>query len=63
MRKGKALAAENPLGFTEVPSPAKVPGTPAMLEIVLHSGHLLRVPAGVDPATLQRVLQVLETTC
>ena len=35
----------------------------AVVEIVLHSGHLVRVPAGVDADTLQRVLQALQTTC
>ena len=49
--------------FTEVPQPAKVPRTPSVLEIVLHSGHLVRVPAGADTDTLQRVLQALQTTC
>ena len=49
--------------FTEVPQPANVPRTPAVLEIVVHSGHLVRVPAGADSATLQRVLQALQTTC
>ncbi len=56
-------AAENAVVFTEVPPPASVRRTPAVLEIVLPSGHLVRVPAGVDPATLQRVLQALRTTC
>jgi hypothetical protein len=55
--------AEIPVVFTEVPKPAKVPATPAVLEIVLHNGHLVRVPAGADTDTLQRVLQALQTTC
>ena len=49
--------------FTEVPRPATVPATPAVLEIVLRSGHVLRVPAGAETETLQRVLQVLQTAC
>ena len=49
--------------FTEVPQPAKVPRTATVLEIVLHSGHVVRVPAGADTDTLQRVLQALQTTC
>jgi hypothetical protein len=49
--------------FTEVRPPANVPRTAAVLEIVLQSGHMVRVPAGVDADTLQRVLQVLQTTC
>ena len=60
---GNGAAAETPVVFTEVPKPAKVPGTPAVLEIVLHNGHLVRVPAGADPDTLRRVLQALQTTC
>jgi hypothetical protein len=55
--------AETPVVFTEVPAPADVPRTPAVLEIVLHSGHLVRVPAGADSDTLQRVLQALQSTC
>ena len=57
------VAGENPVVFTEVPKPANVPRTATVVEIVLHSGHLVRVPAGVDAATLQRVLQALQTTC
>ena len=49
--------------FTEVPRPATVPATPPVLEIVLRSGHVLRVPAGADTDTLQRVLQALQTAC
>ena len=61
--EGNGAAAENAVVFTEVPPPANVPRTPAVLEIVLHSGHVVRVPAGADTDTLQRVLQVLQTTC
>ena len=60
---GNGSSAENAVGFTEVHKPTKLPRTPAVLEIVLHSGHLVRVPAGADSATLQRVLQALQTTC
>ncbi|MGD0289939.1 MAG: hypothetical protein ABSC63_09845 [Candidatus Binataceae bacterium] len=63
MRRGTATAAENAVVFTEVPPPAKVPGTAEVLEIVLPSGHLVRVPAGADTDTLRRVLQALQTTC
>ncbi len=59
----KGAPAENPVVFTEVPKPTNVPRTPSVLEIVLHSGHLVRVPAGADTDTLQRVLQALRTTC
>ncbi len=61
--KMNRAATENAVVFTEVPKPAKVPRTPSVLEIVLHSGHVVRVPAGVDTDTLQRVLQALRTTC
>jgi len=58
------VAGENPVVFTEVPKPANVPRTATVVEIVLHSGHLVRVPPGVDGDTLQRVLQaLLQTTC
>jgi hypothetical protein len=60
---GNGASAENAMVFTEVRKPANVPGTPAVLEIVLHSGHLVRVPAGADSDTLRRVLQALRTTC
>jgi hypothetical protein len=49
--------------FTEVPPPVNVAMTPAVLEIVLDSGHIVRVPAGADTGTLRRVLQALQTTC
>ena len=61
--KGNGAAAGNPVVFTEVPPPTNVPRTPSVLEIVLPSGHLVRVPAGADTGTLRRVLQALQTTC
>ena len=57
------VPASDAVVFTEVPRPATVPTTPAVLEIVLRSGHVLRVPAGADTDTLQRVLQALQTAC
>ena len=57
----KRSRASDVVVFTEVPQPANVAMT--VVEIVLHSGHLVRVPAGVDADTLQRVLQALQTTC
>lgn len=59
----KSAPASDAVVFTEVPRPATAPTTPAVLEIVLRSGHVLRVPAGADTDTLQRVLQVLQATC
>jgi hypothetical protein len=55
--------AEPPVRFTEVPPPADVPGTAAVVEIVLPSGPRVRVPAGADRGTLERVLQALQSTC
>src|ERR1700730_9883894 len=54
-QEGNGVAAEKPVVFTEVPPPANIPRIAAVLEIVLPSGHLVRVPAGADSATLQRV--------
>jgi len=56
-------AVENAVEFTEVRPPASVGRTPAVLEIVVPSGHLVRVPAGADSATLRQVLEALRTTC
>ena len=58
-----SVTASGAVVFTEVPRPATVPTTPPVLEIVLRSGHVLRVPAGADIDTLQRVLQALQTAC
>ena len=59
----KSTPAANAVEFTEVPRPATVPTTTPVLEIVLRSGHVLRVPVGADTDTLQRVLQALQTAC
>jgi hypothetical protein len=59
----KSASASDAVVFTEVPRPATVPTTPAVLEIVLRSGHMVRVPSGADTNTLQRVLQALQTAC
>jgi hypothetical protein len=40
-----------------VPAPA---ATSADLQVVLSSGHSVRVPAGFDPATLRQLLAILE---
>jgi hypothetical protein len=58
-----SVAAEKPVVFTEVAPPANVPRTAAVVEIVVRSGHLVRVPAGADSETLRRVLQALQTAC
>ncbi len=49
--------------FTEVPRMAPGPIGPPVLEIVLRSGHVLRVPAGADTESVRRVLQALQATC
>ncbi len=59
----KGVPASEAAVFTEVPRVARAPSVPPVLEIVLHSGHVVRVPAGADADTLQRVLQALQTTC
>jgi hypothetical protein len=59
----KSAPASDAVVFTEVRRPATVPTPPPGLEIILRSGHLLRVPASADTETLQRVLQALDTTC
>ena len=59
----KSAPASDAAVFTEVPRPGTVPTTPPVPEIVLRSGHVLRVPVGADSDTLQRVLQVLQTAC
>ncbi len=58
-----AGTAEPAVEFTEVPAPVRVPRPPAVLEIVLASGHLIRVPTGADRATLRQVLAALQTRC
>ncbi len=60
---GNGVAAEKAVVFTEVLQPATVARKPAVVEIVLPSGHVVRVPAGADTATLQRVLEALQKTC
>jgi hypothetical protein len=63
----KAAAPSAPAGetgvFTEVPRVATGPGVPTIVEIILRSGHVVRVPGGVDADTLRRVLQALQATC
>ena len=59
----KSGPASNAVVFTEVLRPATLPATPPALEIVLRSGHVLRVPAGADTESLKSVLHTLQTTC
>ena len=50
---GNGVAAEKAVVFSEVLQPANVTRMPAVVEIVVPSGHVVRVPAGTDTATLQ----------
>jgi hypothetical protein len=59
----KGVPASDAAVFTEVPRVARAPIVPPVLEIVLRSGHVVRVPVGVDIESLHRVLQVLQATC
>ncbi len=60
----KHAPAGEPAGFREVRLAAPVARpAPALLEVVLRSGHVLRVPGGVEAATLQAVIAVLERAC
>jgi len=64
--QGAAASAppRNAVVFTEVPCVAPgPPKAPAIPEIVMRSGHVIRVPAGADTDTLQRVLDILQPTC
>ncbi len=59
----KSAPASDAVVFTEVARPTARPMTVPVLEVILRSGHVLRVPAGADAETLKQVLQVLQTTC
>ena len=59
----KSALASDAVVFTEVGRPATVPTPPPVLEIILRTGHTLRVPVGADTETLHRVLQALQTAC
>ena len=39
------------------------PTTPAVVEVVLRNGHVVRVPAGADADTLNQVFQALQSAC
>ena len=55
-------AAEQPLfvPLAVASSPAALACPAAALELVLAAGHVVRVPAGFDAATLRQLLAVLE---
>ena len=63
----KAGSNSEPAGaavvFTEVPPRARVAMPGSVMEIVLRSGHVLRVSSGADLDTLQRVLQAQQSAC
>jgi hypothetical protein len=59
-REGVAPVDQRPR-FTEVRVARAAERMPAVvIEVVLRSGHQVRVPAGVDPAALRAVVAVLE---
>jgi len=58
-----AGAAAPAVAFIEVPAPVSVPRPPAVLEIVLTSGQMIRVSAGADSDTLRQVLAALQPRC
>ena len=59
----KSAPASDAVVFTEVRRPATLSTASPVLEVVLCTGIVLRVPAGADSETLQRVLQALQTAC
>ncbi len=59
----KSAPASDAVGFTERTGVSLERPPAGALEIILRSGHLLRVPAGADTETLQRVLQALQIAC
>jgi transposase-like protein len=65
-RRLESSAGELP-GFVElthlVPGPSAGGDALAEIEVVLRSGHRLRVGRGVDEATLRRVVAVLDPRC
>lgn len=58
---GKRLQKQNPVRFALVDRGAAWPGpaTEATVEVVLVTGELLRIAAGVDSGTLRTVLDAL----
>lgn len=62
----RTIAERDAITTTASSTPAFVPLTvvpaaaPPALELVLRSGHLLRIPHGCDPEQLRRVLAALE---
>lgn len=58
--------AERDVALAAPPAPAFVPvhvlpaASPPALELVLRSGHVLRVPHGADPAHVRAVVAALE---
>jgi hypothetical protein len=56
-RKGRGQQSARFVQVRIVPAPI---GTAADLQIVLSSGHVVRVPTGFDPATLRQLLAILK---
>ncbi len=61
-RAGRRVAPAPPR-FVELTAAAAQRGAPAMLEVLLRSGHVLRLPAGFDATALRAVVRALEAPC
>jgi hypothetical protein len=65
-RRGRRISPSgrrSATAFTEVPLVASALAAPAIVEIVLRSGHVVRVPLGVEVARLRAVVAALEPSC
>jgi hypothetical protein len=49
--------------FVEVQRAAVLPCSPGVIEVVLRSGHVLRVPAGIEAGAVRVVVSALDGTC
>lgn len=49
--------------FVEVQRAAVLPCSPGVIEVVLRSGHVLRVPAGIEAGAVRVVASALDGTC
>jgi len=55
----KRLRAQLPMKFAPVETSRSAPAAVAAVEVILTSGEWLRIPPGIDAATLRLVLSVL----
>lgn len=62
-RRGSAVVAAPAATFTEVQREPAMPA-PAVVEVVLRNGRVVRVPlTGVEPTVLRTVLRALDEPC